>query len=108
MTRNQQNFKRAIKLITIPFLALLLIYCSPKGAAEFETDELIGVWSGLLFQTESKYDSLVLSPAIAPTEAYLYEKDKETVRQITGKGRNFSFKDSSGLTEFILPAVQLK
>lgn len=105
MTRNQQNFKRAIKLITIPFLALLLIYCSPKGAAEFETDELIGVWSGLLFQTESKYDSLVLSPAIAPTEAYLYEKGKETVRQITGKGRNFSFKDSSGLRfEGFLPS----
>ena len=84
------------KLFIVPLLAILFSFCSPKKSTS-ETDELIGVWSGLLFQTESKYDSLVLSPAIVPSKAYLYEKGKKTVRQITRKGRVFNFKDSSGL-----------
>lgn len=68
----------------IPLLAVLFSFCSPKKA-QFETNELIGVWSGLLFQTESKYDSLILSPASDPTEARLYSKGKETVHYIIKK-----------------------
>ena len=84
------------KLYIVPLLAILFSFCSPKKAT-FETDELIGVWSGLLFQTESPYDSLVLSPAIAPTEARLYTKGKETLHQIIRKEADFYFEDTSGL-----------
>lgn len=83
------------KLFIVPLLAILFSFCSPKKAT-FETDELIGVWSGLLFQTESKYDSLILSPANDPTEARLYSKGRETVHRIIRKGTNLNFKDSSG------------
>ncbi|AEM70748.1 beta-lactamase [Allomuricauda ruestringensis DSM 13258] len=83
------------KLFIVPLLAILFSFCSPKKS-KFETDELIGVWSGLLFQTESKYDSLVLSPANDPIEARLYSKGKETVHHIIKKGTDLNFKDSSG------------
>ncbi len=84
------------KLFIVPLLAILFSFCSPKKS-KFETDELIGVWSGLLFQTESKYDSLILSPANDPNEARLYSKGTETIHRIIKKGTNLSFKGPSGL-----------
>ena len=84
------------KCYIIPLLAVLFSFCSPKKA-QFETNELIGVWSGILFQTESTYDSLILLPANAPIEARLYSKGKKTVHHINRKGTNLSFKGPSGL-----------
>ncbi len=84
------------KLFIVPLLAILFSFCSPKKST-FETDKLIGVWSGLLFQTESKYDSLVLSPATGTTNAYLYSKGKETIHHLNRKGTDLGFKDATGL-----------
>lgn len=95
-TPNHQTLTMTKKLFTITLLALLFSFCSPKKST-FETDELIGVWSGLLFQTESKYDSLILSPANEPTEARLYSKGKEIIRYINRKGADLGFKSATGL-----------
>lgn len=83
-----------------PFLALLLpvvLSCCSAEKSNFQIDELIGVWSGLLFQTEAKFDSLIILPANNPTEARLYKNSEKTAYPVLRKGENLNFKDSSGL-----------
>ncbi len=62
-----------------------------------ETEKLMGVWSSVLFQTEAKYDSMVLKPAKSPIKATLYKNGKETVFKLTKNGDGLSFKGESGL-----------
>ncbi|MGS2762051.1 serine hydrolase domain-containing protein [Sinomicrobium sp. M5D2P9] len=83
-----------------PFLALLLavvLSCCSAEKSNFQTDELIGVWSGLLFQTEAKFDSLIILPANNPTEARLYKNSEKTAYPVLQKRENLSFKGSSNL-----------
>lgn len=64
------SFKPMImKAIKKPLLVLLLpvlfsAYSNPKS--NFQTDDLIGVSSGFLFQTESEYDSINVEPIRSP------------------------------------------
>ncbi len=82
------------------FLVLIfqisLFSCSTKKP-NFQTDELIGVWSGLLFQTESKYDSIIITSTNNPTEAVLYKNNKKTTYPIILKRNELKFKGLSGL-----------
>lgn len=75
---------------------MLCFSCSEKNRS-IQTNELIGVWSGLLFQTESKYDSIVVAPANNPTEATLYKNGKKTSYPIILNQGALSFKGASGL-----------
>lgn len=74
----------------------MLSCCSTKKS-NLRTDELIGVWSGVLFQTESEYDSLMILPANNPVELQFYKDAKKTTYPLLSMGRNLNFKDDSGL-----------
>ncbi|WP_445456537.1 serine hydrolase domain-containing protein [Flavobacterium sp. HNIBRBA15423] len=88
--------KSFIKQLFVLLFLVLFSACSNQKS-NFQTDELIGVWSGLLFQTESEYDSLMISPANSPTEIHLYKDTKKTTYPLLSMGRNLNFKDDSGL-----------
>lgn len=83
-------------LFLILIIQITLFSCSTKKS-NFQTDELIGVWSGLLFQTESKYDSIIIAPTKNPTEATLYKNNKKTTYPIIINRDELKFKGSSGL-----------
>ncbi len=84
------------KNILLLTLIILSISCS-TDKPNFQTDELIGVWSGLLFQTESKYDSIILSPVDLPDRAVLYKNGEETTYPLNLEGTRLHFKGPSGL-----------
>lgn len=79
-------------------IIVLLFFSSCKNKpASFDTEELIGVWSGFLFQTETKYDSIVLKPAKSPQIAFLYKNGKPKSYKLVQKDNNLTFKGISGL-----------
>ncbi len=82
---------------TYLWLASLVIFSCTEKDESFNKDELIGVWSGLLFQTESKYDSIVVFPADQPTEAILFYDGEKEIFPLVQDARKFEFKGSSGL-----------
>ena len=75
-------------------LTMLAICCSDK---EPGPEKLIGVWSGQLFQTEPKYDSIILVPAIFPEEAHLYKDGQKTIHPLLKEGSALGFKGPGGL-----------
>lgn len=83
-------------LFLVLIFQIALFSCSTEKS-NFQTDELIGVWSGLLFQTESKYDSIIITPTNNPTEAILYKNNKKTTYPIILNGDELKFKGTSGL-----------
>jgi len=86
------NLKTYLILITI----LLLCSCNNKKA-DFDKAELIGVWSGLLFQTQTKYDSIALLPIQNPEKAILYKNGKEKSYQLKSMSNSISFLTDKGL-----------
>ncbi len=79
-------------------IIVLIFFTSCKNKpATFDTEELIGVWSGLLFQTKTKYDSIVLKPIKSPQIAFLYKKGKPKSFKLEQKRNNLTFKGISGL-----------
>lgn len=85
-----------LKTYLIPIAILLLFSCSNKKS-DFDKSELIGVWSGLLFQTETKYDSIALRPIEEPEKAILYKNGKEQSYQLKNVSNNLSFRTDDGL-----------
>ncbi len=70
--------------------------CSVKRKS-IEANDLIGVWSGILFQTESAYDSIIVQPATAPNEAIFFKDSIQKIIPLTQeKGRLFG-RDTTGL-----------
>lgn len=84
------------KIYQIIIVLIFFTSCKNKPAS-FDTEELIGVWSGLLFQTETKYDSIVLKPLKTPQIAFLYKNGKPKSFKLEKKDNNLSFKGISGL-----------
>lgn len=83
-------------LLLLLIFHILFFSCSEKKS-NFQKDELIGVWSGLLFQTESKYDSIIIKPTNQPKEALLFKNGKEIAYPLTINGKTLEFKGVSGL-----------
>lgn len=83
-------------VILLLIVQIIFFSCSEKES-NFQKEELIGVWSGLLFQTESKYDSIIIKPASQPKEAILFKNGKQTIYPLTLKEKTFEFKGDSGL-----------
>lgn len=86
------SFKSYLILIT----CLLLLSCRIKKA-DFDKAELIGVWSGLLFQTETKFDSIALLPLQNPERAILYKAGKGKHYQLKNANNDLSFGPENGL-----------
>ncbi|MEL7424161.1 MAG: serine hydrolase [Bacteroidota bacterium] len=83
------------------FFATLLIQlaclsCS-QGGDKNQDDHLIGVWSGLLFQTESAYDSIVIASTTQPKEALLYKDGGKEVYPLTVDQAGMAFRSDFGL-----------
>ncbi|MBL4642104.1 MAG: serine hydrolase [Flavobacteriaceae bacterium] len=79
-------------------IVVLIFFTSCKNKpASFDTEELIGVWSGLLFQTETKHDSIVLKPVKSPQIAFLYKNGKSDTFKLEQKDNTVSFKGISGV-----------
>ncbi|MGL1886006.1 MAG: beta-lactamase family protein [Reichenbachiella sp.] len=78
-------------------IVLVFFSSCTKKPANFDTDELNGVWSGLLFQTETKYDSIVVIPAKSPENALLYKDGKAKAFRLEQKGNSLTFKGNSGM-----------
>lgn len=81
----------------ITTIAILLLFSCSKKKSDFDKAELIGVWSGLLFQTETKYDSIALRPIQKPERAILYKNGKEQIYQLNNVSNNLSFRTDEGL-----------
>ncbi len=84
------------KIIILLFIPLTTLSSCSEKETSFQKKELIGVWSGLLFQTESKYDSIILKPANQPKEAILFKNGIQTVYPLTSKKETLEFKGDSG------------
>lgn len=78
-------------------IAILLLFSCSKKQFSFDKKELIGVWSGLLFQTETKYDSLVLTPILKPEKAILFKNGKSESHTLKNINNSISFSVDGGL-----------
>ena len=87
-----------MNLKTCPILIVILfLFSCNDQKADSEREELIGVWSGLLFQTEARYDSIVLQPAVRPEKATLYKNGKEKSFALNYQDNYLFFKAEGGL-----------
>jgi CubicO group peptidase (beta-lactamase class C family) len=84
------------KTYIIPIAILLLFSCSNKKSG-FDRSELLGVWSGLLFQTNTKYDSITLLPGKKPETVTLYKNGKGEHYALKNVSNNLSFRTDDGL-----------
>ena len=78
-------------------LTILLLSSCHTEKAELEREELMGVWSGLLFQTEATYDSIFLQPVVRPEKAILLKNEKEKHLELTYENNYLSGKAEGGL-----------
>ncbi|MEM9981399.1 MAG: serine hydrolase, partial [Bacteroidota bacterium] len=80
-------------------LVILLLFSSCKKGAlsSFDTRELQGVWSGLLFQTTAKYDSIALLPVALPQKAILYQNGTDNTYDLKKIDDQLTFKGEAGL-----------
>ena len=85
-----------LKTFLIPIIPFLLFSFNNKEP-DFSESELIGVWSGLLFQTETKYDSIALLPIQKPDQAILYKNGKASSYQMKNMIDSLSFRADHGL-----------
>ncbi|OJJ23939.1 hypothetical protein BKI52_06200 [marine bacterium AO1-C] len=88
-------------LTLIAILSVFISCAQTKSTTEentsSQTNPLIGVWSGLLFQTQSPYDSLIVRPKASPQEALLYKNGKAVSYRLEQKNKHFGFKGTGGL-----------
>lgn len=84
------------KPICLVLITLLISSCAKKDLKVDET-KLKGVWSGLLFQTEAKFDSITLQPVVKPEKATLYKNGKETSYPLNKEGNYLSIGPVEGL-----------
>ncbi|MEL6193028.1 MAG: serine hydrolase, partial [Bacteroidota bacterium] len=83
--------KSSLHLITLSLILFLSLSCQ-RTDSEVSEKDLIGVWSGTLFQTEPVFDSL----ALQNDTVSFYRKGIETERiicnrsgrRLTGRGKN--------------------
>ncbi len=68
-----------------------------KPAPTDISKELIGVWSGLLFQTESKYDSIAVFPADDPNSVILFKNGEESHYELEEFEDHYRFRGEGGL-----------
>lgn len=87
---------RRVQSIFISLYVIIISSCSSEKPT-FQSEELIGVWSGLLFQTESSYDSIIILPSDNPDEALLYKNAEITSYPILKNGENLKFTGAEGL-----------
>ncbi|HAP59803.1 MAG TPA: serine hydrolase [Cytophagales bacterium] len=87
----------AKKLLIIITLSWALAACSGGEEQDLKPDDLLGVWSGLLFQTESPYDSALVDLTREPSELLLYKNEELTTLPITRQGEVLFAKGSGGL-----------
>jgi CubicO group peptidase (beta-lactamase class C family) len=85
-----------LKICLILLMTVFILSCDKKKE-NFDKTKLIGVWSGLLFQTESKYDSIGLVPIQKPEKAILYKNGKGQNYQLKNVRNTLSFKTEDGL-----------
>ena len=84
-----------IKLTATIVATVLIVSCTEQNKT-IATDDLIGVWSGLLFQTEPTFESLILTPYRGPTQATLKWKNGQSETfPIKREGTQLSFKGST-------------
>lgn len=81
-----------LKIYLILLIIPLLFSCNNRKA-DFNSNELTGVWSGLLFQTETKYDSIVVQPVTNPKKAVLYKNGKEKTFELNNNHLFFETND---------------
>ena len=86
------NLNTTLILITLSFF----FSCALKVPTN-DKNPLIGVWSGLLFQTTSKYDSIIVRPASLPKEALLYKSGKAAAYPLIQNNDCMGFKGKKGL-----------
>lgn len=84
-------------MVVLLFISQVFLTSCAEKKTDFQTNELIGVWSGLLFQTESEFDQIKLEPFNQPTKAILYKNGKEYIYPLTSSDGVLTFKDNSGL-----------
>ena len=85
-----------IGILVILLIQFAFLSCSHEREKR-QNDELIGVWSGTLFQTVSAYDSIVIAPIDQPTEALLYKNGEKEIYPLTLSKNKMAFKGSAGL-----------
>jgi len=85
------------KIVILFLISQLLLTACAENKANFQTDELIGVWSGVLFQTETVFDQIKLAPLNHPTKAILYKNGKEFMYPLTCSDGALTFKNDSAL-----------
>ena len=93
---NKNNPLPRNQKIYLALLSFLFFSCGEKPL-NIDKAELIGVWSGLLFQTEAKYDSIVLLPSQKPEEAILHKNGKVLSYHLKNVGNRLSFRADGGL-----------
>ncbi|HAS43823.1 MAG TPA: serine hydrolase [Microscillaceae bacterium] len=92
------NLATTIKLIILSvFISCTQTKPTNEESTSLPTNPLFGVWSGLLFQTQSPYDSLILRPKSSPQEALLYKNGKAASYPLVQKNKHFGFKGKGGL-----------
>ena len=85
------------KIVVLLFISQVLLTSCSENKPDFQADELIGVWSGLLFQTETEFDQIKLLPFNQPTKIILYKNGKEFIYPLTSSDGVLTFKNDSGL-----------
>jgi CubicO group peptidase (beta-lactamase class C family) len=85
------------KGVFLLFIFQVLLSSCSANKPNFKPEELIGVWSGVLFQTETSFSQIKLEPANEPTKATLYKDGKEFIYPITSNNGVMLFKGDSGL-----------
>ncbi|TPN81691.1 serine hydrolase domain-containing protein [Aquimarina algicola] len=85
------------KHLLLLFIVQIFFYSCAEKSPNFKKEELIGVWSGLLFQTESYYDSIILKPTDQPREAFLFKNGKQFDYSLVLNGNTLQFEGDSGL-----------
>ena len=84
-----------LKSYLVIIVTLIFFSCIDKSS-NLDTDKLVGVWSGLLFQTETPYDSIIVKPVKSPKEILLYKNGKSENFELQINNENITFRGNSG------------
>ncbi len=79
------------------FLSCFIAIISCNEVPKQSSDQLTGVWSGILFQTESAFDSVVLEPASTPEVAVLYKDGTANKYDLVQEPGFLTFRGDGGL-----------
>ena len=86
-----------VKMIILVFISQVLLSSCSANKPNLQTDELMGVWSGLLFQTETAFDRIKLRPLNQPAQAVLYKDGDEFIYPLSSNNGVLEFKTAAGL-----------